>query len=86
MHHTFASAILGTLIIVECRFGMMFILLSSGRRLCFNCILFVALILILSGSTKNLLGQETGVVETIHIVFGNCAQCAACVQYTGSVP
>jgi hypothetical protein len=45
-----ASAILGMLISVEWRFGTMFILLALGRRLCFNCIFFYALILVLSGS------------------------------------
>ena len=46
------SAIFGTLINVECKFGTMFILLASGRRLCLNCILRVALIVVLSGSMK----------------------------------
>ncbi len=43
------------LISIECRFGPMFISLASGRRLCFNCILFVALILVLSGSMNTFL-------------------------------
>jgi hypothetical protein len=32
------------------------------------------------------LGREAGVMETIRIVSSTRAQCAACVQYTGSVP
>jgi hypothetical protein len=38
------------LISVEWRFGTMFILLALGYRLCFNRIIFDALILVLSGS------------------------------------
>ncbi len=49
------SAILGTLISIEHRFGTMFISLALGHRSCFNHILFVALILVLSGSMNTFL-------------------------------
>ncbi len=45
------------LISIEC-IGTMFILLALGRRLCFNRIFVVALILILSGSMNTFSGRR----------------------------
>ena len=44
------SAIFGTLISDECRFGTMFISPAPARRSCFKRIIFVAGIFVLSGS------------------------------------
>ncbi len=64
------SAIFGSLIIVECRFGTMFISLALGQWLKLSCCCFD---LPLTRKHEYFLGWEAGVIETIRIVFGTRA-------------